>query len=228
MFRLFIMSVSLLLSLNSVSLAASATASDTVPPSLVTLPSGLILFKGFPHTSQPITRYFWKKAWFSTELETANLYTFPRTENTRLNPQGPVHAYQLLQEIQVLDLSDVNTVAYLKSLATEANDHDTQRALDVSFRINATGGLERESEAETDKIIADFICNNNFKGYSTTRLGNVGPEILLCAPDALHYNTDNPNTLMAFGPRYQYLKSESGFSTPVRYDAWAELQLIKN
>jgi hypothetical protein len=111
-----------------------------------------------------------------------NSPTYFATTRNNAEIYGTVRSYEVIRNVNLLNMGNVNEVARLMSLAPPAIHNDIVETFNIS-----NGQVKRKSNVEPDRRVAHFICSQGYDGYKAPRLsrkngGTFHPEIVLCKP----------------------------------------------
>ena len=95
------------------------------------------------------------------------------------NLYGAIYKFETTKELRLLALDDPQTI---QNLYNNTNDENIQRILINNYGLNS--GI-RNSVADKDREIANYLCENNFEGYAINTMkadlgGKFHPEFLIC------------------------------------------------
>ena len=129
----------------------------------------MVLYRG---NSRPNTTLGNSPTYFATTRNNAELY-------------GTVRSYELIRNVNLLNMGNVREVARLMSLAS----HEIRKDIVKTFNISNGNQVKRNSNVGPDRRVAHFICSQGYDGYKAPRLrrknGNGStfhPEVVLCNP----------------------------------------------
>lgn len=93
---------------------------------------------------------------------------------------GIIGVWQVERDLNLLDLSNPETLEYLETIAPATIVDD----INLSFRRSGRT-IIRDSEAQRDKRISEWICESNYDGYATSVLesemgGIFHAELMIC------------------------------------------------
>ena len=145
----------------------------------------MLLYRG---NSRPNTTLGNSPTYFATTRNNAELY-------------GTVRSYELIRNVNLLNMGNVSEVARLMSLASPAIHNDIVK----TFNISNGHQVKRNSNVGPDRRVAHFICSQGYDGYKAPRLlrkneGTFHPEVVLCKPKSVLKNT-RPVVLSLVPPR---------------------------
>ena len=177
-------------SLKTISTPTSSSSSSG--STTITIKKGSIFYKGVSNESYKRLTDMDDYFWMGYDIITAKAYAHHRTSVHTLNKfceeMGFIGIYEMNDDINLLDMSNINTI---KQLKLEIKDKDILKALNYSFIISVNDNgheiINRKSASEIDLIWVQWLCENGYDGYTADKFedphfGRFPAETMLCHP----------------------------------------------
>ncbi|GAF75463.1 unnamed protein product, partial [marine sediment metagenome] len=120
-------------------------------------------------------------AWFSLDAQTALGYIVPQQTSTvqaLCKEMGRVSAFKPINDVLLLDLSDIKSINYIKSQIT---DPKVLSCFSGSWNIDPkTKAVVRISTMWCDLAWTKWLCEQGYDGYIANRVENFHAEVFFC------------------------------------------------
>ena len=121
------------------------------------LPSGTTLYKGLYDDTRinNISSY----EWYALDQETAETY-------------GNIYVYNNKKQLLLFAMDERSNIEHLMASARLQGRNDVINALRETFMLydEQPNVVIRNSEDKSDKLVAEFICKNNYNGYGADEM----------------------------------------------------------
>jgi hypothetical protein len=161
------------------------------------MPKGTLVYRGFKTYRKPLDQTL-DYAFFAMDIIPTLGYLAPELKPDPNSPStlvstatmdaycpaiGGIAVFELKQDIDVLDFGDVKTIQYMHYLLVQLKAPDeVVAAAHHGWKLSSdvSPGFIRHSVDPKDRLVAQWLCRNEFGGYIAAAVKGLHDEMMLC------------------------------------------------